>query len=36
VLAERANTLNGAFEVEQGEESGTRVRVRLPAYVARP
>jgi signal transduction histidine kinase len=35
VLAERANTLNGDFEVDQGEESGTRVRVRLPPYVAR-
>jgi signal transduction histidine kinase len=35
VLAERANTLNGDFEVEQGDESGTRVRITLPAYVAK-
>ncbi len=35
VLAERANTLSGRFDVEQGEEAGTTVRVRLPAYVAR-
>lgn len=34
VLAERANTLNGRFEVEQGETDGTTVRVTLPAYVA--
>jgi signal transduction histidine kinase len=35
VLAERANTLNGDFHVEQGEEGGTTVRVTLPVYVAR-
>jgi signal transduction histidine kinase len=35
VLAERANALNGEFELEQGEEAGTTVRVRLPGYVAR-
>jgi signal transduction histidine kinase len=35
VLAERANALNGEFELEQGEEAGTTVRVKLPAYVAR-
>ena len=34
VLAERANTLNGEFEVEQGDEGGTRVRIALPSYVA--
>jgi signal transduction histidine kinase len=34
VLAERANTLNGEFEVEQGDEAGTRVRIKLPSYVA--
>ena len=34
VLAERANALNGRFEVEQGETNGTTVRVTLPAYVA--
>jgi signal transduction histidine kinase len=34
VLAERANTLNGEFEVEQGDEGGTRVRIALPPYVA--
>lgn len=34
VLAERANALNGRFEVEQGETDGTTVRVTLPAYVA--
>jgi two-component system sensor histidine kinase UhpB len=35
VLAERANALNGQFEVEQGAEGGTTVRVELPPYVAR-
>jgi two-component system sensor histidine kinase UhpB len=35
VLAERANTLNGQFEVDQGAEGGTTVRVQLPPYVAR-
>jgi signal transduction histidine kinase len=35
VLAERANTLNGEFEVVQGETGSTTVRVTLPAYVAR-
>ena len=35
VLAERANTLNGQFEVEQGAEGGTTVTIRLPPYVAR-
>jgi signal transduction histidine kinase len=34
VLAERANALNGRFEVEQGEAYGTTVRVTFPAYVA--
>jgi signal transduction histidine kinase len=34
VLAERANALNGRFEVEQGEAGGTTVRVTLPPYVA--
>lgn len=34
VLAERANTLNGRFEVEQGATGGTTVRVTLPSYVA--
>jgi signal transduction histidine kinase len=34
VLAERANTLNGRFDVEQGDEAGTMVRVTLPGYVA--
>jgi signal transduction histidine kinase len=35
VLAERANALNGEFQVEQGEDGGTTVRVQLPGYVAR-
>jgi signal transduction histidine kinase len=35
VLAERANALNGRFDVEQGDAEGTTVRVTLPAYVAR-
>jgi signal transduction histidine kinase len=34
VLAERANALNGRFEVEQGDAGGTTVRVTLPPYVA--
>jgi signal transduction histidine kinase len=34
VLAERANALNGRFDVEQGDEGGTTVRVTLPRYVA--
>ena len=33
-IAERARTLNGQFEVEQGQDGGTAVRVALPAYVA--
>ena len=33
-IAERARTLNGQFEVEQGADGGTAVRVALPAYVA--
>jgi signal transduction histidine kinase len=35
LLAERARALNGVFEVEQGDEGGTTVRVRLPEYAAR-
>lgn len=34
VLAERANALNGRFDVEQGATTGTTVRVTLPPYVA--
>ena len=33
-IAERAATLNGRLTVEQGEESGTAVRVVLPPYAA--
>jgi signal transduction histidine kinase len=34
-LEERARTLNGHLDVEQGEDGGTTVRVTLPAYAAR-
>ena len=33
-LAERARPLSGELDVEQGEDGGTTVRVRLPGYVA--
>ena len=33
-IAERARTLSGELDVEQGEDGGTTVRVRLPGYVA--
>jgi signal transduction histidine kinase len=33
-LAERARTLNGRFEVDQGEDGGTTVRITLPGYAA--
>ena len=33
-LAERARTLSGQLDVEQGPGGGTTVRVRLPGYVA--
>ncbi len=34
-LEERARTLNGHLDVEQGADGGTTVRVTLPAYAAR-
>jgi signal transduction histidine kinase len=33
-IAERARTLNGRIEVDQGEDGGTTVRVTLPPYSA--
>ena len=35
-IGERASTLNGRFEVEQGADGGTAIRVVLPAYAGRP
>ncbi len=34
-IRERARTLDGALEVEGGDEGGTTIRVTLPAYAAR-
>ena len=34
-IAERASTLSGTLEVEQGERGGTTLRVSLPVYAAR-
>jgi signal transduction histidine kinase len=34
-LEERARTLNGQLDVEQGDDGGTTIRVTLPAYAAR-
>ena len=35
-IGERASTLNGRFEVEQGADGGTAIRVVLPSYAGRP
>jgi signal transduction histidine kinase len=35
-ISERARTLSGTLEIEGGDEGGTIIRVRLPAYAARP
>jgi signal transduction histidine kinase len=35
-IGERASTLNGRFEVEQGADGGTAIRVVFPAYAGRP
>jgi signal transduction histidine kinase len=34
-IGERARTLSGSLEVDRGEDGGTTVRVKLPAYAAR-
>ena len=33
-MAELVRALNGQLEIDQGEDAGTTVRVRLPPYVA--
>ncbi len=33
-LAERARTLNGTIDVDQGEDGGTTVRLTVPPYAA--
>lgn len=35
-IGERASTLNGRFDVEQGDDGGTAIRVVLPAYAGNP